>query len=85
MADDDCIRTIGYRICSITGTDNHSVLLSIQGMVVANDNIGLIGLFDWFNTVVIIAVTGKRIVSTDDVVMFAIDDFIVEAIDVIVL
>ena len=54
-------------------------------MVVANDNIGLIGLFDWFNTVVIIAVTGKRIVSTDDVVMLAVDDFIVEAIDVVVL
>ena len=53
-------------------------------MVIADDNIRPVGSFDWLS-VIIIAIARKFIVSTDDIIMFAINDLVAETIDVVVL
>ena len=85
MTNDDRITSFSLRIFSITRTNDYSVLFSRQCMVIADDNIRPVGSFDWLSFTIIIAVARKFIVSTDDIIMFAIDDFITETIDVVVL
>ena len=92
VANDDCVTSFSLRISSFTflifsinRTNDYSVLFSSQYMVIADDNIRPVGSFDWPNGIIIIAVARKFIVSTDDIIMFAIDDFITETIDVVVL
>ena len=83
MTNNDCVTSSSYRICSITRTDDYRVLLSSQCMVIADDNIRPVGSFDWL--IFIIAIARKFIVSTDDIIMFAINDLVAEAIDIVVL
>ena len=72
-------------IFSITRTNDYRVLLSSQCMIIADDNIRLVGSFDWQDLVIIIAVAGKFIVGADDIIMLAVNDLIVEAVDVVIL
>ena len=85
MANDDRVTSYSLRIFSITRTNNYRVLLSSQCMVIADDNIRLVGSFDWLGLVIIIAVAGKFIVGADDIIMLAVNDLITEAVDVVVL
>ena len=85
VANDDRVTSYSLRIFSITRTNDYRVLLSSQCMVIADDNIRLVGSFDWIGLVIIIAVAGKFIVSADDIIMLAVNDLIVEAIDVVIL
>ena len=85
MANDDRVISFRLRIFSITRTNDYRVLLSSQCMVIADDNIRLVGSFVWMGLVIIIAVAGKFIVGTDDIIMLAVNDLIVEAIDVVIL
>ena len=52
-------------------------------MVITEDNIGLIRIL--LGIFIVITVTGYRIIGTNNIVMLAVDDFIAEAIDVVVL
>ena len=54
-------------------------------MVIADDNIRPVGSLDWPNLIIIIAVARKFIVSTDDIIMLTVNNFIVEAINIVVL
>ena len=85
MTNDDRITSFSLRIFSITRTDDYSILFSSQCMIIADDNIRLVGSFDWQNSTIIIAVARKFIVSTDDIIMLTVNNFITEAIDVVVL
>ena len=84
MANDDRITSFSLRIFIITRTNDYSILFSSQCMVIADDNIRPVGSFDWPNGI-IIAIARKFIVSTDDIIMFAVNNFIVEAINIVVL
>ena len=83
MANGSCVITFIQDHLSIRRANNDGVFRIGQRMVIAKDNIGLIrillGLF------VIIAIARKFIVSTDDIIMFAINDLVAETIDVVVL
>ena len=85
VANDDRVISFSLSIFSITRTNDYRVLLSSQCMIIADDNIRLVGSFDWQDLVIIIAVAGKFIVGPDDIIMLAVNDLIVEAIDVVVL
>ena len=85
MTNDDCITSFSLRIFSITRTNDYSILFSSQCMVIADDNIRPVGSFDWPNLIIIIAIARKFIVSTDDIIMFAINDLVAETIDVVIL
>ena len=80
---DFCVVADGYDVggChfivgSIGRTDNDVVLLIRQFMVVAEDDIGLILVY---------AFSADLVVRTDDIVMFAVSQFVLEAIDEVVL
>ena len=85
VANDDRVTSYSLRIFSITRTNDYRVLLSSQCMVIADDNIRLVGSFDWQDRVIIIAVAGKFIIGTDDIIMLAVNNLIAEAVDVVVL
>ena len=52
-------------------------------MVITEDNIGLIRIL--LGSFIVITVTGYRIIGTNNIVMLAVNNLIVESIDVIVL
>ena len=54
-------------------------------MIIANDDIRLIGPLNGLGIVVVVAVPIKFIIGADDIIMLAVNDFIAEAIDVVVL
>ena len=85
VANDDRVISCSLRIFSITRTNDYRVLLLNQCMVIADDNIRPVRSFDWLGLVIIIAVAGKFIVGTDDIIMLAVNDLIVEAVDVVIL
>ena len=84
MTNDDRITSFSLRIFSITRANDYSILFSSQCMVITDDNIRPVGSLDWLS-VIIIAIARKFIVSTDDIIMFAINDLVAETIDVVVL
>ena len=83
MANGSCVITFIQDHLSIRRANNDGVFRIGQRMVIAKDNIGLIRIL--FGFFVIIAVAGKFIVGTDDIIMLAVNDLIVEAVDVVVL
>ena len=85
VANDDRVTSFSWRIFSITRTNDYRVLLASQCMIIADDNIRLVGSFDWQNLIIIIAVAGKFIVGADDIIMLAVNNLIAEAVDVVVL
>ena len=83
MANGSCVITFVQEHLSIRRANNYGVFRIGQRMVIAKDNIGLIRIL--FGLFVIIAVAGKFIVGTDDIIMLAVNDLIAEAVDVVVL
>ncbi len=80
---DFCVVADGYDVGgrrfivgSIGRTDDDVVLLIRQFVVVTEDDIGLILVY---------AVSADRVVRTNDIVMFAVSQFVLESIDEVVL
>ena len=54
-------------------------------MIITNDDIRLIGPLNGLGIVVVVAIPIKFIIGADDIIMLAVNDLIVEAIDIVVL
>ena len=54
-------------------------------MIITNDDIRLIGPLNGLGIVVVVAVPIKFIIGADDIIMLAVNNLIVEAIDVVIL